>query len=117
MAGGGRSPENGYLRWVDVTGERRSGAGRAVDWLFRNRATGGITVAQAPNALLVVFLLAAGARWLLHPSGAVGTAVDVVASVALIAWAVDEIVRGVNPWRRILGGGVLLGVVIGALVH
>ena len=100
-----------------MTGERGSRAGRVVDWLFRNRATGRITVAQTPNAPLVVFLLAAGVRWLLHPSGAVGTAVDVVASVALIAWAVDEIVRGVNPWRRILGGAVLGGVAIGAIVH
>ena len=66
---------------------------------------------------LVVFLVAAGVRWLFHPSGAVGTVVDVVASVALIAWAVDELVRGVNPWRRILGGGVLAAVGVDALLH
>ena len=100
-----------------MTEERKSAAGRVADWLFRNRATGGITIAQAPNAPLIVFLVAAGARWLFHPPGAVGTTVDVVASVALIAWAVDEVVRGVNPWRRILGGAVLVGVAVGALVH
>ncbi len=61
--------------------------------------------------------MAAGVRWLFHPSGAVGTVVDVVASVALIAWAVDELVRGVNPWRRILGGGVLAAVGVDALLH
>jgi hypothetical protein len=27
-------------------------------------------------------------------------------------WAVDEIVRGVNPWRRILGAVVLAFVVV-----
>ena len=100
-----------------MTEERKSAAGRVADWLFRNRATGGITIAQAPNAPLIVFLVAAGARWLFHPPGAVGTTVDVVASVALIAWAVDEIVRGVNPWRRILGGAVLVGAGIDALLH
>jgi hypothetical protein len=26
---------------------------------------------------------------------------------ALVLWAGDEVVRGVNPWRRILGGSVL----------
>ena len=102
---------------MEVSEERRSGPGRLVDWLFRNRSTGRITIAQTPNAPLVVFLVAAGARWLFHPTGAVGTAVDVVASIALIAWAVDEIVRGVNPWRRILGGAVLAAVAVGSLAH
>ena len=39
-----------------------------------------------------------------------------VASIALIVWSVDEIVRGVNPWRRILGSGVLAWVVIGVVL-
>ena len=99
-----------------MTGEDRTGRARAVDWLFRNRRTGTLTIAQVPNVPLLVFLVAAGVRWLVHPTGGVGTVVDVVASIALIAWAVDEIVRGVNPWRRILGGTVLLGVAVSALV-
>jgi hypothetical protein len=102
---------------VDVTGEHRSRVAAVVDWLFRNRRTGRITIAQAPNAPLLVFLVAAGVRWVFRPAGAAGTAVDVVASVALIAWAVDEIVRGVNPWRRLLGAAVLVGVAVGAVVH
>jgi len=88
-----------------------------IDWLFRDRATGRITVAQAPNAPLIVFLVAVGVRWLFRPSGAAGTVVGLVASIALIAWAVDEVARGVNPWRRILGGTVLVGVAVDALVH
>lgn len=28
-------------------------------------------------------------------------------------WALDEVVSGVNPWRRILGGGVLVWQVAG----
>jgi len=30
-----------------------------------------------------------------------------VASGAIIVWSLDEIVRGVNPWRRLLGAVVL----------
>jgi len=86
-----------------------------IDWLFRNRRTGRITVAQVPNVPLIVFLVAVVVRWIFHPSGTVGTGVDVVALLALITWAVDEIVRGVNPWRRLVGGGVLTYVAVVAL--
>lgn len=77
------------------------------EWLFRNRLTGNITVAQAPNALLIVVLVAWAVRGLFHPAGAVGTALAVVQAGALLFWAGDEILRGVNPWRRMLGVGVL----------
>jgi hypothetical protein len=32
----------------------------------------------------------------------------VVSAIALGWWALDEVIRGVNPWRRCLGGAVLL---------
>jgi len=86
-----------------------------IDWLFRDRRDGGITIAQMPNAPLIVFLVAVIVRRLFHPSGTAATAVDVVALVALAVWAVDEIVRGVNPWRRMLGGGVLAYAVVSTL--
>ena len=88
-----------------------------IDWLFRNRQTGEITVAQLPNAPLIVFVVAVAVRWIFHRSGTAGTIVSVVAAVALIVWAGDEIVRGVNPWRRILGSGVLAFAIVGALLH
>ena len=93
------------------------GAESMIDWLFRNRQTGGRTIAQFPNAPLWVFLGAVVVRWLAHPSGTAGTVVDVVAAVALVVWAGDELVRGVNPWRRILGGGVLAYAVVGLVVR
>jgi hypothetical protein len=86
---------------------------RAFDWMFRNRTTGGITVMQWPNIPLWIFLVAAVVRRLVHPRGAVGTAVTVVATGALLWWAVDEVVRGVNPFRRLLGGLVLVATVVG----
>ena len=89
------------------------GSGRIVDWLLRNRQTGKITIGQWPNALLLVFLCAWTLRWALHPSDGLDTVLAVVATGALIIWAIDELVRGVNPWRRILGGGVLVWQVAG----
>ena len=85
------------------------------EWLFRDRTTGAITVAQAPNAPLWVFFAAALVRVVADPSGGLRTALDVVAGLALAWWVLDEIGRGVNPWRRILGACVLVVAVVGWL--
>jgi hypothetical protein len=83
-----------------------------VDWVFRDRRTGRIVVAQRPNLPLVVWLVATVARAVLDPGGGWRTVIDVVGGVALGVWAVDEIARGVNPWRRGLGTVVLAGLVL-----
>jgi hypothetical protein len=83
-----------------------------IDWLFRNRHTGRITIGQLPNLPLWLFLAATGLRWLIDPSGGARTALDALATVALVWWGVDEVARGVNPWRRFLGGAVLAGQVL-----
>ena len=85
-----------------------------IDWLFRNRETGEITIAQFPNVALWIFLFTVVARVFVRT----GTAHDVLVVVALGSlgwWAVDEVVRGVNPWRRILGAGGCFFVISGAL--
>lgn len=76
---------------------------KAVNWFFRNRHTGGITIAQFPNAPLWIFLGAWAVQQLADDSGDLGTVAGYVATGALGWWAVDEIARGVNPWRRTLG--------------
>jgi len=83
------------------------------NWLFRDRSTGGIVIAQWPNAPLTLWLVTVAARWVFHPRGDWSTIVQVVGIVALVIWATDEIARGVNPWRRMLGAGVLLTLLIG----
>lgn len=88
-----------------------------LEWLFRDRGTGRITVVQPPNLTLVAFLGAVVVRRVAQPEGAAGAAVDGVAGVALAVWAVDEIVRGVNPWRRILGAAVLAVSAAGAALR
>ena len=87
-----------------------------VDWLFRNRHTGRITIAQFPNLPLAVFLVCTAIRVLLSPAGTAGTVVMVVGTAGLLWWAVDEVARGVNPWRRILGGAVLVATLVGLLL-
>jgi hypothetical protein len=87
--------------------------GEVVEWLFRNRVTGRITVAQFPNLSLGVFLVAVVVRWVASPTGSAATAVDVVATAALVWWGGDEVLRGVNPFRRILGAAVLVAVLVG----
>ncbi len=75
-------------------------------WLFADRATGRIVIAQWPNLALWIFL-AAFAIGNSVPQGAAGTIVRMVGTTSLTVWAVDEILRGVNPWRRLLGIAVL----------
>jgi hypothetical protein len=81
---------------------------RLLLWCFRNRETGAITVGQTPNLALSVFLVATAILWLMHPNGTISTVAKVVATGSLIVWALDEVVRGVNPWRRFLGVAVLI---------
>jgi ABC-type branched-subunit amino acid transport system permease subunit len=83
------------------------------EWLFRNRQTGEITIGQRPNVSIIVFAVAWVVRRIFEPSGVVGTMLDVVVTGALVFWALDELLRGVNPWRRILGATVLIFVVVG----
>jgi len=45
-------------------------------------------------------------------NGDVSRVAGVVATVALAVWAADEVVRGVNPFRRVLGTAVLLGMIL-----
>lgn len=88
----------------------------AVDWLFRNRETGRLTIGQPPNLSLAIFLAATVARWVFDPAGGVRATLVAVGRLALVWWSVDEIVRGVNPWRRILGGLVLVGTLAGLVL-
>jgi hypothetical protein len=92
--------------------ERHSTVGR----FFRNPETGKIVVFQMPNIPLWLFLATAATRAVLHPKGATGTAVSIVAGVSLAVWAILEIARGDSAFRRVLGAAVLAGAVLGYLI-
>jgi hypothetical protein len=91
------------LRTSELT-EDRTGV---VDWMFRSRKTGRITLAQLPNWPIGVWFLASVVTWLVHPQGWVRAVLVIVSSGALALWAGDEVLRGVNPFRRLLGLAVL----------
>ena len=72
-------------------------------WFFKSRETGAITIAQTPNLALWIVILAGVLIWVWHPPGRLGIALEIIAKGSLFVWAIDEIFRGVNPWRRCLG--------------
>ena len=81
---------------------------RFLQWFFRSRETGAITIAQWPNPILWI-VIAAGVLLCIWPSaGNVSVALAIVFKGGLIIWAADEILRGVNPWRRCLGAAVAI---------
>jgi hypothetical protein len=53
---------------------------------------------------LWIFLVTVALRWVIS-TGAARTTIDAIAVGSLGWWAVDEVLRGVNPWRRLLGLG------------
>lgn len=53
---------------------RRTGS--LFDWLFRNRQTGQITVAQFPNVPLWIFFVTVVLRWVVSTGTAARTAID-----------------------------------------
>lgn len=85
-------------------GRRRS----AFRWWFEDRRTGRLVFGQAPNATLLLFVAASGARVLASAREPAGAAVRLVQVGALGVWAADELLRGVNPFRRAGGAAVLL---------
>jgi hypothetical protein len=78
-----------------------------IDWLLRDRRTGKRVVVQVPNVPLLVWVATVVLRRFWHPG-----ALDVIGTTALVVWAGDEVARGVNPFRRLLGAAVLAALVI-----
>ena len=85
------------------------------DWWFRNRQTGRITVGQFPNWPLFAIVIG----WVVRSVAAEGSTAHTVTGWAVtvlwLYWGGDEIVRGVNPWRRALGSAVVAITIIGLL--
>lgn len=78
----------------------------ASQWLLRS-ADGRLTLWQFPNPALGVWLV----TLLLSAfdlSDARRTQIQGIGRGALIVWAVDEILRGASPFRRLLGTAILI---------
>jgi len=96
-------PQDAPLTSPELT-ENRFGL---VNWMFRSRTTGRITLVQLPNWPLAAWVLASVVMWLGHPQRWVHAVLVVLAPVALALWAGDEVLHGVNPFRRLLGVAVV----------
>lgn len=83
-----------------------------IRWLFENRKTGRITIAQWPNAPLWVWVVATVTRRL---TDGADEQLDVIADVGLGVWSLLEVWNGVNPWRRLLGVGGLVSIAVSRL--
>ena len=73
------------------------------DWWFRDRRTGEIVIAQFPNVPLWIFLAAVGVGPFFSTDSTAGKVITWIGTGGLAWWAMDEVLRGVNPWRRALG--------------
>ena len=74
---------------------------RSGSWWFRS-SDGRPILWQLPNPALCVWIVALVlGRFDLSPAHV--TVVDGVRQGALLVWALDEIVRGASPFRRLLG--------------
>ena len=80
---------------------------RFLQWFFRNRQTGAITIGQTPNLVLWIVIVGSVVIWTCHPAGRVGATLEIVVKAAIFIGATDEIWLGVNPWRRCLGMSML----------
>jgi hypothetical protein len=84
---------------------------RWADWFFRDKRSGRIVVGQWPN--LPLWLFAATRLVAMLTEAPVRNWAWPLSEAALLCWAGDELARGVNPWRRCLGAGILIWMAYG----
>jgi len=85
------------------------------DWFFRDRRTGRILVAHVPNLAILLWMATVLARQLTAQGTTADTLLEWAGTLTLGWWAIDEVVRGVNPWRRVLGLAGCIVVVLGVV--
>ncbi len=76
-------------------------------WWFEDRTTGRITIAHVPNRRVLAATAASALAWLTRSRPGIGPRAARSADALWAAWGVDELMRGVNPWRRMLGAAAL----------
>lgn len=72
---------------------------------------GEIVIAQKPNALIIIWLACwIGAQFVTNQQSS--NYISNIGTVALVLWALSELFKGVNTFRKLLGLVVLLGIII-----
>jgi hypothetical protein len=88
---------------------------RAFDWTFRDRR-GRVVIGEPANTSIKLF--AGGALVSLAlPHGRLRSAAGKFATAALTVWALGELFRGANPFRRSSGAIALLAIVFAWLTQ
>jgi len=82
----------------------------SASWWFRS-ADGRLVLWQAPNPALWVWIVMV-VIGLFDLSASRATDVAGIRHGALVVWALDEVVRGASPFRRVLGAVVLIGQIV-----
>lgn len=83
----------------------------SLDWWIRDRE-GRVVLAQPPNPALAVWLVSVVIGWTGLLVGDRATTLRLVGQGALVAWALDELVRGASPARRLIGAVVLAAMLV-----
>ena len=86
-----------------------------IDWYFTDRRTGRFLVMHFPNVPILLWMGTVVARQLVESGSDAHVLLEWAGSITLGWWAVDELVRGVNPWRRTMGIGGCIVVVMGVV--
>ena len=85
------------------------------DWFFRDRRTGRILIAHVPNLPIVLWMATVLAGQFTEQGTTADTLLEWAGTLTLGWWAIDELVRGVNPWRRVLGLAGCIAVAAGVI--
>jgi uncharacterized protein (UPF0548 family) len=88
----------------------------SIRWWFQNRETGRLTIAQFPNWPLFAIGAAAASRWLSASGDPIHDGAEIAIPALWLYWGADELLRGVNPWRRLLGAAVIGWQAVGLIV-
>lgn len=72
---------------------------------------GQVVVWQRPNLWLIAWAVVSFA-WLIGAGGSFSQELFGIGTLLLIVWALLELLRGANLFRRVLGGGVLLMILV-----
>lgn len=87
----------------------------ALDWFLRDPRTGRVVVAQLPNAPILLFVASVIGRWFVEDGSTLDVLLAWAGTITLGWWAIDEIARGLSPFRRVLGVLGVAVVVVGVL--
>lgn len=89
-----------------------------LDWLFKDFSgrNGKYVIAEAPNLLLIIFMIAIVLAVVIYP-GFWQKLFALVAYAALAWWSIQEIRSGRSRFRKVLGYAGIIAVVGALLLH